>query len=256
MRVASSVILLPLFVYLIWKYQIPSPGWLFILGSIVLHVLYFVLLGRSYARTDISLAYPIARGMGPALVPIIGVLLLKEIITPLAIFGIICVVLGIFTVYWWGKFTEIAHNPLKIFRESGIRYALITGLVIATYSIWDKVGVSYVNAFLYAYLLSFGSALFSIPYILSFHGINTVSIEVRNKARSIILSGLLMFFAYGLVLFALQFSRVSYIASTREVGIVIGVVFGTLLLREPFGKGRFTGSCLIITGLVLISISP
>jgi len=255
MRVASSVLLLPLFVFLIWKYQIPYPGWLFIIGSIVLHVLYFVLLGRSYARTDISLAYPIARGMGPALVPIIGVLLLKEVITPPAIIGIICVILGIFTVYWWGKFMEVVHNPLKIFRESGTRYALLTGLVIATYSIWDKVGVGYVNPFLYAYFLSFGSALFSTPYILWFHGINTIRIEIRNKTRSIILAGLLMFFAYGLILFALQFSRVSYIASAREVGIVIGVVFGTLLLREPFGMGRVTGSCLIITGLVLISIA-
>ena len=151
---------------------------------------------------------------------------------------------------------EVLHNPLKIFRESGTRYALLTGLVIATYSIWDKVGVSYVNPFLYAYLLSFGSALFSVPYILWFHGISTIRTEVRGKTKSIILSGLLMFFAYGLILFALQFSRVSYIASAREVGIVIGVVFGTLLLGEPFGKGRIIGSCLIVTGLVLISIAP
>ena len=62
--------------------------------------------------------------------------------------------------------------------------------------------------------------------------------------------------AYGLILFAFQFSRVSYIAPAHEVGIVIGVVFGTLLLREPFGKGRIIGSCLIIAGLVLISLAP
>lgn len=73
---------------------------------------------------------------------------------------------------------------------------------------------------------------------------------------NIFLSGLLMFLAYGLILFAFQFSRVSYIAPAREVGIVIGVVFGTLLLREPFGKGRIIGSCLIIAGLSLISMAP
>jgi uncharacterized membrane protein len=65
-----------------------------------------------------------------------------------------------------------------------------------------------------------------------------------------------MFLSYGLILFAFQFSRVSYIAPAREVGIVIGVVYGTLLLKEPFGKGRAIGSCLIVAGLVLISLAP
>ena len=254
--VSSSVLLLPLLVFLIWKYQILYPGWWFIFGTVVLHVLYIVFLGRSYARTDLSLAYPIARGMGPALVPIIGALLLKEVITPPAITGIICVVVGIFAVYWWGNFKALLHDPLKIFRESGARYALLTGLVIAAYSVWDKVGVSYVNPFLYMYFLALGTALFLTPYIWRFHGISTIRIEIRKEIGSIILSGLLMFLAYGLILFAFQFSRVSYIASAREVGIVIGVVFGTLLLREPFGKGRAIGSCLIIAGLVLISLAP
>ncbi len=151
---------------------------------------------------------------------------------------------------------EVLHDPLKIFRESGARYALLTGLVIAAYSVWDKVGVSYVNPFLYMYFLGLGSALFLTPYIWWFHGISTIRIEIRKEIGSIILSGLLMFLAYGLILFAFQFSRVSYITPAREVGIVIGVVFGTLLLREPFGKGRAIGSCLIIAGLVLISLAP
>jgi len=254
--VSSSILLLPLLVFLIWKYQILYPGWWFIFGTVVLHVLYFVFLGRSYARTDLSLTYPIARGMGPALVPIIGVLLLREVITPLAITGIICIVVGIFTVYWWGKLMEVLHDPLKIFKGSGTRYALLTGLVIAGYSVWDKMGISHVNPFLYMYFLTLGSALFLTPYIWWFHGISTIRIEIRRDIGSIILSGLLMFLAYSLILFALQFSRVSYIAPIREVGIVIGVVFGTLLLKEPFGKGRASGSFLIVAGLVQISLAP
>ncbi len=247
---------LPLFVFLIWKYQILYPGWWFIFGTVVLHVLYFTFLGRSYARADLSLAYPIARGIGPALVPIIGALLLKEVITPPAIIGIICIVVGIVTVYWWGNFMEVLHDPLRIFKEPGSRFALLTGMVIAAYSVWDKVGVSYVNPFLYMYFLVLGSALFLTPYIWRFHGIGAIRIEIRKKFKSIVLSSLLMFLSYSLILFAFQFSRVSYVAPAREVGIVIGVVYGSLLLREPFGKGRAIGSCLIIAGLVLISLSP
>lgn len=254
--VSSSILMLPLFIFLIWKYQILYPGWWFIFGTVVLHALYFTFLGRSYARTDLSLAYPIARGMGPALVPIIGALLLKEVVTPPAVIGILSVVAGIFTVYWWGNFMEVLHNPLRIIKEPGARFALLTGLVIAAYSVWDKVGVRYVNPFMYLYFLNLGSALFLTPHIWRSHGIRTVRIEIRKKIGSIILSGLLMFLAYGLILFTLTFSRVSYIAPAREVGIVVAVAFGTLLLREPFGKGRIIGSGLIIAGLVLISLAP
>ena len=254
--VSSSVLLLPLLVFLIWKCQILHPGWWFIFGTVALHIPYFAFLGRSYARADLSLAYPIARGMGSALVPIIGALLLKEVIAPQAVIGIIFVVVGIFTVYWWGNLKVLLHDPLKIFREPGVRYALLTGLIIAAYSIWDKVGVSYVNPLLYMYFLVLGSALFLTPYVWWYHGISIIRTEIRKKIGNIILSGLLMFLAYSLILFAFQFSRVSYIAPAREVGTVIGVVFGALLLREPFGKGRAIGSCLIITGLVLISVAP
>lgn len=255
--ISISVLLLPLAAILIWRYPISYPGWWFIFGTVVLHALYFVFLGRSYTYADLSLAYPVARGTGAALlVPVIGALVLKEIITTLAIVGIISVVLGIFTVYWWGQFQKFLHDPFRFFREAGARYALLTGLVIAVYSVWDKMGVSYVNPFLYMYFLVLGSTLFLAPYICRIHGTKAIRIEIKRKTGSIIISGFLMFIAYGLILFALQFSRVSYISPAREVGIVIGVLFGTLMLGEPFGKGRILGSCLIVFGLVLISLAP
>ena len=51
-------------------------------------------------------------------------------------------------------------------------------------------------------------------------------------------------------------SRVSYVAPGREVGIVIGVMMGVFLLKEPFGGGRLLGSGFIVGGLLLITLSP
>jgi drug/metabolite transporter (DMT)-like permease len=254
--IAISVLLLPLAVVLIWQNPIVYPGWWFVLGTVVLHAFYFVFLGRSYTYADFSLVYPIARGVGPSLVPVIGVVVLKETVTPLAIAGIVTVVLGIYTVYWWGRLPQVLRDPFKLFREAGARYALLTGLVIAVYSVWDKMGVRYVNPFLYMYFLALGSALFLAPYVLRVYNVRIIRIEIQRKAGSIVIAGLLMFLAYGLILLALQFSRVSYISPSREVGIVMGVVLGIIILKEPFGKGRVLGSCLIVLGLVLIAIAP
>ena len=58
--------------------------------------------------------------------------------------------------------------------------------------------------------------------------------EWKLNLPTIVVTGLLQFAAYALVLTALQVSRVSYVAPFREIGIVIGVLMGALLLNEPF----------------------
>ena len=251
-----TFLLLPVGVALaIWD-PIVGPGWWYVLGTILLHIIYFVFLGRGYAHGDLSLVYPIARGVGPAFAPILGVLVLNETVAGLAIAGIGSVVVGIFTIYWWGNFTGVLRDPLRLLREPGVCYALLTGLVITSYSVWDKVGVRYVNSFLYMYLMSVGIAIGLAPYVLRTYGTRLIRQEWRANSGTIVLAGLLTFIGYGLVLTALQSSRVSYVWPSREVGIVIGVLLGSLVLKEPFGRGRVLGSTFILFGLVLIAVAP
>ena len=99
--VAGSVLLAPLGGVLLWQNPIGESGWWLVLTTIVLHIFYFVLLGRGYAQGDLSLVYPIARGVGPMLVPVLAVIILGEKIEPLAIIGVVAIVLGIYTVSWW-----------------------------------------------------------------------------------------------------------------------------------------------------------
>ena len=255
-QVGIAVVLLPLGLFLLIRYPIDATGWAFVAGTVLLHIFYFLFLGRGYARADLSLVYPIARGMGPAVVPVLGVLVLGESVSPPAIAGIATVVVGIYTVYWWGRFSLILRDPLKLFKEAGTRYALLTGATIAIYSVWDKVGVSHVTPFLYMYLMSLGSALGLAPFLIRSHGTTAMRAEWRYNSTSIISVGAMTFVAYGLVLTAFQFSRVSYISPAREVGIVIGVLLGVLVLKEPFGRGRIIGSGMIVLGLVLIATAP
>ena len=64
------------------------------------------------------------------------------------------------------------------------------------------------------------------------------------------------FLGYGLVLTAFSMSRVSYVAPAREVGIVLGVLMGVFILKEPFGTARIIGSIIVVAGLVLIAVAP
>ena len=140
--------------------------------------------------------------------------------------------------------------------NSATRYAMLTGVTIAAYALVDKRGVGHVQPFLYMYLMTLGSAVGLYPYILHARGFGAIQQEWRANFGPIVVAGLLTFLAYGLVLTAFSFSRVSYVAPAREVGIVIGVLMGVFLLKEPFGAGRLLGSGFIFGGLVLIALSP
>lgn len=255
MLVVGSILLAPVGLALLWYNSMDFPGLWFLLASVVLHVFYFMLLARGYATGDLSLVYPVARGMGPMLVPVLAVIFLGEIVETMAIVGIAAIVGGIYTISWWGNFHQVLRSPLLFLKSAGMRYAVLTGLTIAVYSIVDKEGVGHIQPLLYIYFLDIGTVALLAPYILANKGMGTVKAEWRANAVLITVSGLLAFAAYGLVLTAFSLSRVSYVAPAREVGIVIGVLMGIFLLKEPFGRGRLLGSGLIVGGLVLIAFS-
>jgi len=145
---------------------------------------------------------------------------------------------------------------LNLLRNPGTRYAILTGLTIATYAIVDKRGVSHVQPFLYMYLMILGCALGLAPYVLSNWEARVIGAEWRANPRAIIAAGLLTFLGYGLVLTAFSMSRVSYVAPAREGGIVLGVLMGVFILKEPFGMDRIVGSIVIVAGVVLIAVAP
>ncbi len=254
--VVATVLLAPLGVVLLFYNSVDVTGLWFILATIALHVLYFNLLARGYVQGDLSLVYPVARGMGPMLVPVLAVVFLNEKIEPLAIGGIAAIIGGIYTISWWGNFHQLLRSPLLFLKSAGMRYAVLTGLTIAVYSIVDKEGVGHVQPLLYMYFLTIGTAAMLAPYVLFHKGVKSVRTEWRANAVPITIAGLFTFAAYGLVLTAFSLSRVSYVAPAREVGIVIGVMLGVFLLKEPFGRGRLLGSGFVVAGLALIALSP
>jgi multidrug transporter EmrE-like cation transporter len=72
-------------------------GWMpggtpFVVATVGIHAVYFFALGRAYAAGDLSLVYPVARGLGVALVPLLAYLFLDERLSAVGALGIALVV--------------------------------------------------------------------------------------------------------------------------------------------------------------------
>ncbi len=250
---ASSAIYLPGVVYFAVRNPVPPVGWVYAVGTMLLHVGYFTLLSAAYSHEDLSVAYPVARGTGIALVPVVATLLLGERVSPVGGLAIVAIVAGIVVAHTKGSGWQAIVGLARSFRSRGTRYAFLTGLCIAAYSTWDKQGVGLVHPVVYNYFPFLGQALAMAPFALARPG--AIQVEVRERKWAILAAGVLSPLAYLLVLTALTFSQVSYVAASREVGIVVGAVLGTVVLKEPHGRNRLLGSAAIVLGVLGLALA-
>jgi drug/metabolite transporter (DMT)-like permease len=251
---ASLVIYLPLFLYFYADAPIPHAGWICIVATGLIHAAYFWFMGGAYQRGDLSLVYPLARGSGPLIVPILAVILLREEITPLGGFGIGLIIAGIYCVHLrsfnHGAFLE----PFRALRGGASLWAFFTGLMIAAYSLVDKVGVGLVYPPVYIYIMSLITWLALTPWIL-IRERSRLREEWKNRAGAIFIVGFFSSFTYLMILFALTMGKVSYVAAVREVSIVLSAYFGVFYLREKHGLQKLIGAATIALGVVAIGLS-
>jgi drug/metabolite transporter (DMT)-like permease len=222
---------------------------IFIVGSAILHVAYFLLLQRGYRVGDLSLTYPLARGTGPLLSTIAAIVLLGERPSLFALFGVLCIIGGVFVLVGGpGQVRQLNSRP-------AILYAVLTGVFIASYTIWDKYAVStlLISPILYDWSSIFIRALILSP-VASRHW-SQVREEWRLHRREALGIAVLSPLAYTLVLFALTFAPVSHVAPLRELSILIGTMMGTHLLAEGYRSRRLTAAGIILLGATLLALT-
>jgi drug/metabolite transporter (DMT)-like permease len=233
------------------RHPVPAEGLPYLLATGVVHVIYFSALAAAYANGALSLAYPVSRGTSVLLVPIVAVPLLDERPTPIAVAGIIAILLGLLSVGVLGAGRRVGSEVAR--GQRGLGFALLTGLAITSYSLIDKVGITHIHPFIYVYgiflLLTLGLA----PYVLTQRR-ERVWYEWRSNRRAVIAGGVLPMATYVIVLTAMRLSNVSYIVPLRETSIVFATLLGVLVLNERLGAARLIGCALISLGVLLIAI--
>ncbi len=234
---AVMVILLPL----------PSAESFIYIGlSTLVHFAYFFFLGRAYAHGDLSVVYPIARGIVPALVSLWAFLLLGEVLPLLVWVGIGLIIIGILLSNWKALRSGIGTTALGL--------SLATGVCISIYSLVDGVGVrlsgntlSYWawGAFLHLFIAGFagirkGQTLVSLP----------INVWVAGIA-----GGMVSMAAYGLILYAKNFAPLGAVSALRETSVIFATLIGFVLLKEGNWKRRLAAAVLMACGIALIGLN-
>lgn len=249
--VAASVLYLPVLVAALVIE--PGPlGWeafVFMAGSGVLHTVYASLLQRGYRTGDLSLVYPLARGTGPLISTFAAIAIFGERPGLLGLLGALLIVFAVLALARPSPEAGGEHG-----RAAGI--AVLTGVAIAGYTLWDKQAVDglALSPLVYYWGTNTANALLLTAIVLRGRRREWVALAWRTSRGAAAGVALLSPLAYVLILYALAHAPVSAVAPARELSILIGTMLGTTVLSETDGGLRAAASVAILLGVVALAV--
>ena len=210
----------------------------YIAASAVLELAYFALLAAAYRRAELSVVYPVARGLAPLLLVGAAAAGFGGSLGVPQVAGVAVVVTGVVLVRGPGA-------PL-----AGPDVALAAGVAacVAAYTLVDREGIQHAAPVPYLWRVLLGPAL-------------AYAAIVRRRAPlrpalgpATVLAGTGMIGAFALALAALRLAPAAAVAAVRETSVVIAVALAAIVLGEPVGRRRAAGAVAVAVGVALIAL--
>jgi drug/metabolite transporter (DMT)-like permease len=220
-----------------WRVEAEALPW--IAASALLELLYVILLATAYSRSDLSLVYPVARGVAPVLV-LVGATLAGAALGAVQASGVLLVGTGVVLVRGLGGGADIR----------GVGLALAIAVTIAGYTLVDKEGIQHAAPVPYLVLVLLPVAVVALAWQLTAGKMLALRAELGAGTAA---AALCSFGAYALVLAALSLAPAAAVAAVRETSILFAVALGAFLLRESPGPARIGGAALTVAGVGLVA---
>jgi drug/metabolite transporter (DMT)-like permease len=221
----------------------PAPAaWKWLALTAVMHFGYYVLLVRSYGAGDMSVVYPLARGLAPVVTTLAAALLIGETLNAGQTAAVALISLGIMAL----SFGAGA-------RREAVLLALATGLSVAAYSFCGGLGVRAAGTVLgYQACLEIITGLGTVGYVAAVRRRALLDYARRHGALGFA-AGLISVLGFLAYLAAAQSLPLGPVTALRETSVIFGALIGTLLLKEGFGLRRIAASTMVVAGIGLLA---
>jgi drug/metabolite transporter (DMT)-like permease len=216
------------------------------LTSGLIHAIYIALLGWGYSVGDISIVFPISRGLAILWTTTAAAIFSIHDLSTSGLTGIFCVVAGVLI---------IGHKAIKSKKQKkGFLIAIFISFTIAAYSINDSLGVKILPLAFYLMAMNLVTAILVAPFLWKFSKPKLMNVLKQHKFEGFLI-GVAGSTAYAIILWAFKTSPVSYVSALREISVAIAALLGIILLNEEVSKRKIFGVILVTVGAILIKWS-
>ncbi|NRB19124.1 MAG: EamA family transporter [Rhodobacteraceae bacterium] len=227
----------------------PSPGWdvlPYVIASTVIHWGYYFLLNVAYRLGDLSMIYPITRGMSPVLIALGAQFWLGETLPALAWGGVLIISAGVLILT-----KGIVRGGMS---RTGIAAAMAAAVIVASYSLVDGVGVRLAdNAMGYIGWL-YVSELTVAVFVFSTRWQRLRQMSLKSCALGY-LGGVLSGTAYGLVLYANTMAPLGMVSAVRETSVIFAAMIGVMWFGEGPKRRRLMAAMVVSLGIICIGLT-
>ena len=225
-----------------------AESWPYLAASTLLSTGYMLFLNRAYQTADLSLAYPLARGVAPFIVAVVSVGFLGEQLGRASQLAILLIGLGITSL-------ALARGAASLHDWRPVALALTTGSFIGAYTIVDGLGVRAAgSAHGYMIWLTLASALLIVACTSWLQRGRRASMSRRSRTAGVA-AGIMSYGSAWVVMWALGLAPFALVSALRETGIVFAVIIGVVFLKERVNLARLASIALTLAGTALLKLS-
>lgn len=225
----------------LWTGNLPPYLWFLLAGFALLSFVNQLTLVKSYQLSDFSHAYPVARGVVPLAMAILGVVYLGDRLSVPAVLGILSITAGI-----------LALALGRGMSRSGWIAAGFTGLTTIIYNLVAAHGMREaddVTAFLAWLFVTDGILL---PTYLFLRHREDALLRLRQSRSVGWQAGLLTLISFTTWSFAIRLAPVGIVSAIRESSVLIALVLAAVMLKERLDKWRIIAGLFIVAGAAAI----
>jgi drug/metabolite transporter (DMT)-like permease len=223
---------------------LPTHAWNWLFASAIVHGLYLLALIKSFEQADMTVAYPIARGLAPMLAAAVAVSVFHEPITDWVLTGILLIAIGV-------MFIGVSHK----LRGSALLWAVLTGTCIAGYTVVDAQGVRAAPTAMSYIVWTFIVLGGSLGTFFALWRGKTFIASAAGQWKISLVAGSLSIVTYGFALFAFRLGATPRLAALRETSILFGTAIAVIFLKEKLDKRRTAGIVAIAVGAMALIAS-
>ena len=219
--------------------------------ALLVHAFYQFCMIRALHRGDLSLVFPVMRGLAPLIVGVLAFMFLGEALSVMAIAGL-TLATGALIVFALPENTDSATRALN---RTALFWAAMTALGVGAYTVSDAsvirdmpVRESYI---VWLFLLDGIPVFLALLFVRRGH----VLADLRPQIKASVIGGVSGFLSFGALLYALSISEsAALMTALRETSVVFAALLGIVYLKEGFGWRRGIAAGTLALGLVLMQI--
>ncbi|NEO40171.1 MAG: EamA family transporter [Moorea sp. SIOASIH] len=246
---------LPVLLPLIFVIEIPEIGQDFGLALMLggsLNVVGMSLYIQALSRSDLSITVPFMT-FTPLFLLVTSPIIVGEYPTPLDILGIIMIVVGSYSLNLKEKRNGYLAPFKGLLKQRGPQLMLTVAVIFSISSNLDKVGVQNSSPIFWA--IAMHTFIATAMGVIMLYKSSSKLNQIPKHLLSIVPIG---FCQAGVILCqmtALEMTFVSHVIAVKRMSVLISVILGCLIFKEPGIQERAVGAAIMVLGVLLISLS-